>query len=230
MAIAIFRVDEQEWIYNEILEGRLRQGWGAPEYSLIDGDGNIVSKQHWETTYQNTWGDKPSPRRYSILCNMLQLNVEDVDIVVVPKTPDRNQFTIARVKRGYQFDADGSQLGPDARGDYRHVIDIDPDSVRTFHYRANDDSFLVSGLFSRHCHRAAVSFNHDSRQREARERLLNLQGSILEQGQDADQLFGTIISASFREAARNLSEQTGGWNGQKFEDFVRWAFRSRNIK
>jgi len=165
MAIAIFRVDEQEWMYNEIREGRLRQGWGAPEFSLLK-DGHQVPKKEWETTYEQKSGEPPSPRRYSILCGMLQLSAEKVDMVVAPKMPHPLQLTIARVREGYQFDFDGNRLPPDFLGDYRHIIDIDPDSVRTFHYQANDDSFLVSGLFSRACHRAAVSFNHDPEHRQ----------------------------------------------------------------
>ena len=225
MTIAIFRVDdEQEWMYSEILDGRLRQGWGAPEFSLVDQNGKQVSKEKWETTYNQIWEEPPSPRRYSILSRMLQLNVEDVDIVVVPKVPHPDQFTIARVSGGYQFDRNGNQLPPDCR-DYRHVVDIDPSSVRTFHYRANDESFLISGLFSLACHRSAVSFNHDSRHRYAIEQLLKRESK--EQGQDTDQLFETIISASFKEASLSLKEQAKGWNGQKFEGFVRRAFREQ---
>ena len=227
MAIAIFRVDaQQDWIYNEIREGRLRQGWGAPELCLIDSSGNPVSKENWETTYEQVRGEQPSPRRYSILCRMLQLSAENVDIVVVPKMPNWNQFTIARMKGGYSFDKQGSQLPPDSRGDYRHVIEIDPDSVRTFNYQADDDSFLVSGLFSRACHWAAVSFNHDPEHRQAIERLLKLESR--EQGQDAGQLFGAIISESIRKSALSLQEQSKSWNGQKFEDFVRRAFKMQN--
>jgi len=227
MTIAIFRVDEQEWMYNEIREGRRRQGWGAPEFSLLK-DGHQVPKKEWETTYEQTSGEPPSPRRYSILCGMLQLSAEKVDMVVVPKMPHPLQLTIARVREGYQFDFDGNWPLPDFSGDYRHIIDIDPDSVRTFHYQANDDSFLVSGLFSRACHRAAVSFNHDPEHRQAIEKLMKLESR--EQGQDAGQLFRAIISESFRKSALTIEEQVKGLNGLKFEGLVRQAFREQGYK
>ena len=227
MTIAVFRVDgeQQGWMYKEILEGRLRQGWGARELSLRDQDTNqVVPKEKWETTYQEIWEDKPSPRRYSILSRMLQLN--DNDIVVIPKMPHTNQFTIARVSEGYKFDFDGSHLPPKGEGDsHRHVIHIDPNSVRTFHYHANDDSFRVSGLFSLGCHRPAVSFNHDSEHRQAIERLLKTKST--EQGQDRGQLYEAIISEIFKEASLTLQDQIKVWNGQKFEKFVQHAFKEQ---
>ena len=225
MTIAVFRVDEeqQEWIYNEIREGRLRQGWGASELSLLDqGTNQVVPKEKWETAHQEIWGVEPSPRRYSILSLMLQLH--DQDVVVIPKMPHPDQFTIARVSKGYEFDFDGSHLSREGDS-HRHVIDIDPNSVRTFHYHADDDSFRVSGLFSLGCHRPAVSFNHDSEYRQAIERLLETESK--ERGQDSGQLFEAIISESFRKAALALQEQTKGWNGTKFENFVWHAFNEQ---
>ena len=144
---------------------------------------------------------------------MLQLSAENVDIVVVPKMLHPDQFTIARVAKGYQFDFNGNQLPPYNRGDYRHVIDIGSDSVRTFHYRANDNSFLVSGLFSRACHRATVSFNHDSRQCEASEQLLKLKSSI--QGQNVDQLFE---NPQFHSEVQHPGDRWHVANGQQADD------------
>ena len=48
------------------------------------------------------------------------------DVVLVPKMAEWNQSTIARVKEGYRFEADGG------REDFRHIVCIDPERVRTF--------------------------------------------------------------------------------------------------
>ena len=33
----IFRTDENDgWLYEELIAGRLRQGWGAPGFGLLD--------------------------------------------------------------------------------------------------------------------------------------------------------------------------------------------------
>ena len=153
---AVFRTDEStvDWLYREVLAGRLRQGWGAPGLALITVDGERVEKSVWEEAYRRAWPENPSPRRFAILSYMLDLNKGD--IVVVPKMPNWNQFTIARVSQGYEFDTQGD------REDFNHIMRIDPASVRTFHYHADEDAYLISGLFSRANHWSAISFCYSS--------------------------------------------------------------------
>ena len=115
----VFRMDENDdWLFPELQAGRLRQGWGAPGCTLMTADGRRVDKTVFEEGYKEDFGEKPSSRRFAILTGMLDLNSGDV--VVVPKMPVWNQFTIARVSEGYEFDT-GSNLD-----DYRHIVHVDP--------------------------------------------------------------------------------------------------------
>ncbi len=47
----IFRTDDDDWIFREMTEGRLRQGWGADGFNLVSENGNPVDKDEWEETY-----------------------------------------------------------------------------------------------------------------------------------------------------------------------------------
>ncbi len=161
-----------DWVCEEIGEGRLRQGWGAQEFNLLYQNGELVPKDIWENTYLMTWGEEPSPNRYLILARMPQ-NLTEGHIVVVPKMPQLDQFTIARVSEGYTFDENGETIPQDFFNDFRHLIQIDPDSVRIFHSYENEHADRISGLFS--AAQSAVNYpNYDNEILEAAEFLLGL--------------------------------------------------------
>lgn len=66
-----------------------------------------ADKTDWEAAHRawKDWGN-PSPRRFAILRRMLEL--DRGDIVVMPKMPALNQFTIACASGRYRFElADG---------------------------------------------------------------------------------------------------------------------------
>ena len=214
--LTVFRTDEgNAWLYDELAEGRLRQGWGAPGTSLVGAGGDPVGKAEWEAAHRawKDWGD-PSPRRFAILRRMLELSCGD--IVVMPKMPAWNQFTIARVSGPYRFEI--------ARGhdDFGHIIPVVRDSVRAFAYRANNEAFQVSALFSRANHRPAVSFCGSREHVRAARRLLELPSSLTAKPQR--ELLGTAMDDAFRAAAKSLAADVEGWNGQVFEDAVRQCF------
>ena len=145
----VFRTDTDEenagWLYTELTEGRLRQGWGAPGFALETADGRRVEKTQWEAAYKAHWKEDPSLRRFAILTRMLDM--EEGSVVVVPKMPEWNQFTIARVSGRYRFEIDGED-----RKDFRHIVPVHRGSVRRFGYHADNDAFLISGLFARANH------------------------------------------------------------------------------
>ncbi len=216
--VTVFRTDENDGrLYTELTEGRLRQGWGAPGLALKTADGRRVEKTEWEARHKEHWGKAPSPRRFAILTNMLYL--KDGDVVVVPKMPEQHQFTIARVSGGYRFDTD------EDLDDFRHIVSVDPDSVRTFGYRANQDAFLVSGLFARANHRPAISFCYNAEHVEAARRLLQRPSALTSKLQE--ELFREAIDDAFKAAAKALREQVDNWNGQVFEEAVRQAFEDQ---
>ena len=224
----VFRMAENDgWLYDELTEGRLRQGWGAPGLGLRTADGGQLEKAQWEATYRENvgdyWGD-PSPQRFAILSRMLEL--DDGDVVVVPKMPEKDQFTIACVSAPYTFD-DGDPDDGDPE-DFRHIVPVRPDSVRTFGNRADRDAFLVSALFARANHRSAVSFCESSQHVEAVHRLMNRQCS--QTSRSYEDLYHAAINDAFKAAATALRRQVEGWNGHRFEEAVRQAFRDQGYE
>ena len=215
----VFRTDKNNvvWLHKELTEGRLRQGWGAPGFSLKTADDRRIGKTQWEETYRAHWGEYPSTMRFAILTRMLDMKYGDV--VVVPKMPEWDQFTIARVSGGYRFEIDGD------RKDFRHIVPVYRNSVRSFSYRANDDAFLVSAIFSRANHRSAVSFCYKAEQVEAAHRLLQSPSDLTSKPQK--ELSQAAINDAFKAAATALRDQIEDWNGPRFEEAVRQAFRDQ---
>ena len=212
----VFRMDENDgWLYQELTAGRLRQGWGAHGCTLLTADGQRVEKADFEEGYREAYGKEASPRRFAILTGMLDLN--DGDVVVVPKMPEMDQFTIARVSQGYAFD---TESGLD---DYRHIVYVYRESVRTFDYRTDEDTYLISGLFARANHQAAISFCYTAEQIAATLRLLRRPNDLITSQSD-EAFFRTAIDDAFRLAAIRLRNQIKNWNGTRFELAVRHAF------
>lgn len=75
----IFRTEKNEGcLFEELIAGRLRQGWGARGLGLLDPDGARVEKTDWERAYRSCWDEEPSPRRFAILIRMLEMARGDV--------------------------------------------------------------------------------------------------------------------------------------------------------
>ena len=212
----VFRTDEgNDWLRKELAKGRLRQGWGAPGLGLVAADGEPVDKADWEAAHRALagWG-APSPRRFAILRRMLELDCGD--IVVMPKMPAWDSFTIARVSGRYRFElADGKE-------DFGHVIPVDPSSVRAFAYGACNEARLVSGLFGRANHWPAVSFCGSAKHLQAAQALQEQPGSLV--SRPRGELWETAIDDAYRAAAESLAEDVATWNGQMFEEAVRQCF------
>ncbi|MYA18652.1 MAG: restriction endonuclease [Gammaproteobacteria bacterium] len=212
----IFRTDEgNDWLCTELAEGRLRQGWGASGLGLVAEDGEPVDQQDWQAAYKDRtdWGN-PSPRRFAILRRMLELDCGD--IVVVPKMPAWDQFTIARASGGYRFELAGGHP------DFGHVIPVDPESVRTFGYRSCKEALLISGLFSRANHWSAVSFCGSGSHLQVAERLMEMPSSTTVASHR--DLWEGAINDAFRAAAESLAVDVEDWNGYLFEEAVRQCF------
>ena len=211
-------MDENDgWLYHELLAGRVRQGWGAIGCALLTADGRQVEKTTFEEGYKAAYGKEPSPRRFAILNGMLYL--KSGDVVVVPKMPVWNQFTIARVSEGYKFDSGGDL------DDYRHIVHVDPKSVRTFDYRADEDAYRISGLFSRANHRAAITFCYNPELIAAAIQLLERQSNLTSQSHEV--FFHSAVDSAFKTAATALRDRIKNWNGQQFEKAVRQAFQDQ---
>ena len=212
----VVRTDEgNEWLQDELAEGRLRQGWGAPGLGLTTAAGEPVAKLDWEAAYGG-WADwgAPSPRRFAILRRMLEL--DRGDIVVMPKMPAWDRFTMARATGRYRFEL------ADGREDFGHLIPVEPDSVRTFLYDSCNEARLVSALFGRANHWPAVSFCGTAKHLEAARSLLDRPSSL--ESKPRRELWEAAINDAFRAAAEALAAEVAAWNGQMFEDAVRQCF------
>ncbi|MCY4305535.1 MAG: restriction endonuclease [Aestuariivita sp.] len=216
----VFRTDDDEWIFREITQGRLRQGWGADGLSLISRTGTPVDKLRWEKKYLEVWREQPSSQRFAILSRMLDLKKED--IVVIPKMPEWNEFTIARVSGKYHFEVDTD------RKDFGHIIPIDSNSIRTFNYQEDYEAFLVSSTFARANHRPAISWCYNSDQIDAACKLLKRKGSST--ARPMEEMFQVAVNKAFKEAASKLQEMVKNWNGDRFEKAIRQAFQNQGYQ
>ena len=137
----VFRIEYERpernlFIKSELSVGRLRQGWGGEGTSLLENtpedwiakkctqdvfEGN---KEYYITKQRNLW-------------NML--NIKKGDMIIIPKTPDDNQFTICRASDTYRFERATNYNGDD----YQHIIPVDVDSIRVYNYHANEDCKII---------------------------------------------------------------------------------------
>lgn len=138
--VFIFRIANNiDFVKNEIKQGRLRQGWGN-SCSELRG----VSEEKWIelqcAKYPETEKDSNQEyykKRYKLLIKMLE--IKEGDILIIPKTPEYNKFTICRASGEYTF------CKPDSFDidDFYHVIPIDINSIREFSYHADEDCEII---------------------------------------------------------------------------------------
>ena len=102
MKYYIFRIDRNDFVLKELEQGRLRQGWGVSNMSLLDKEGQAVSQEVWIENYY--WSEESKERKiskYNNLKNML--NMEIGDFIVIPRAPKWDSFTVGKVKEKYKF-------------------------------------------------------------------------------------------------------------------------------
>lgn len=188
--------------------------------ALQNGEGFTIPKKQWEENYRRAWGENPSPKRYSVLLRLLE--IEQGDMVVMPKMPRCSEFSIACVSGRYTFSVD------EDKNDYGHIIPVHSASVRTFNYRANEDACAVSRLFSRRLHWPSVSFTSE-------ERIIKAVRSLLEQesnrsARDSSSLVQASLDDALKKAAEVMLKESHTWSGDHFEKIVKQAFKNRGYE
>jgi hypothetical protein len=121
--------DDKDWLWNEVQQGRLRQGWGLSNMELPRGQDTIETRSDWCERYQKQgeqhWKEKISltdaQRRYRILRPMVDVQVGDR--LIIPKMPTWGSFCIGIANGTYQFD-NSKRSNPEG-DDFRHIIPID---------------------------------------------------------------------------------------------------------
>ncbi len=225
--LAVFRVDHTKpMIKKELQQGRLRQGWGGKHMSLLDKKGDPIDRWSWGKNYEKQGWGPPSQRRHGALAKMLEL--EEGDLVVIPKVPEDDQFSLARVTGKYVFDFETDPKGGDG-DDFRHMIPIDPDSLRRFHYRAAPQTFVISNLFVKANHRYPVTFSHEAHVIKSAIELLD-DGQDLLDGKDSKTLVEAALDDALKQAAVAMKEAVAQWNGRQFEAAVKQVFESQGYR
>lgn len=153
MSCFVFRTsdDDKNWLHQELLSGRLRQGWGIPGSKLKDSNGPI-NFQSWFSNYRtgakNNWNEEitedSARKRYRILSPLLEIAKDD--IIIVPKMPDWSTFCVCLAAGDYFFD-DMQSTERNGYEDFRHVIPIDLSSMRFFNYASSPQSKIIRTKF-----------------------------------------------------------------------------------
>jgi HJR/Mrr/RecB family endonuclease len=135
----------KEWFWAELQQGRLRQGWGVSGLKLSDD--NEEWCRRFIVRAREAWGERvtasAAESRYWILRPMLDL--VPGDLIVVPKMPEWGSFSIVRAIGRYQFD-EAPRDDPDD-DDFRHVIPIDPHTIKSIRHRANPEAQTIASSF-----------------------------------------------------------------------------------
>lgn len=219
----VFRIASHvDFVQDELRRGRLRQGWSPPGTSLLNADGSERSKEEWTQAYMSAWDASPSPRRYAILCRMLNMNKGD--LIFIPKAPRYEYFTIAEVSRDYQF-----EMAPDQE-DFGHIIPVKNQQVVANWY--NQDSQTIHELFRSAFFRPPVTQVQDYNT----ERVLSAAKRLLsEENTDVPQDRNTIRKHRYDEgrkkAAESLMEYVNNeWGHDQFEAAVGGAFERKGYE
>lgn len=134
--VYVFRMANNDYVRNEIEQGRLRQGWGDSTSNLMG-----VTLDEWVESRckRNAFhGDyEYYSSKYRNLIRMLEIKAGD--ILIIPKTPDYTKFTICKASGEYKFT---EPCGFD-KDDYCHTIPLDTNSIREFSYHANEKCKII---------------------------------------------------------------------------------------
>lgn len=118
-------------IRDELLKGRLRQGWGFPGFDIRNGADSFIAA--WEKAGLN---DKISAqRRYAILSALL--NIKRGDIIVVPKL-SLNQSSVGQYFSVVECIAEYSFEPLPQYDDFGHILGVK--TLGTFDYRSENES------------------------------------------------------------------------------------------
>ena len=105
----IFRIDysNRKYFKENLEKGILRQGWGVENLSLLDENGEVRNQKEWVNACPESWRTTDEARRYlrnknSNLRKMLEM--KEGDIILIPKFPEWNMFSLYRVTGKYYFE------------------------------------------------------------------------------------------------------------------------------
>lgn len=201
----IFRIDysERDYFKENLEKGILRQGWGVENLSLLNENGEIRSHEEWVNTCPENWRDTDEARRYlrnknTNLRKMLEM--KEGDIILIPKFPEWNMFSLYRVTGKYYFDLE-------EKGDYGHCIPVEiatmaQDEIdKCFTYNGNDNTKIIHSKLRGY--QTAINSVYNSEVISAIESLLQIK-SIKEESQITE-----ILRDIFEKNIKNMDNLNG---------------------
>lgn len=137
----IFRIDysNRKYFKENLEKGILRQGWGVENLSLLDENREVRNQKEWVNACPESWRTTDEARRYlrnknSNLRKMLEM--KEGDIILIPKFPKWNMFSLYRVTGKYYFELEKEYE------DYGHCI---PEEIATTYPYEIDKCFTYNG-------------------------------------------------------------------------------------
>ena len=192
--VYVFRISTgNKYKREELSAGTLRQGWGVKSLQLVEEDGTVVDENTWIERWPENWEDdeKSKRSRYKILKPMLEM--KEGDMVIIPKYPEWDTLTIAKIKEGYKYDLNEKE------GDFGHRLGIDIDKARYFAYNANEHSKLIHSKMR--SYQSAVNRVHMEKVKKAVSALSEMESDKTIKN------ISKIIKSSFFENTKDLKDK-----------------------
>lgn len=141
MSYYIFRIDyeNKDYIKKNLEKGILRQGWGIENLSLLDENGEVRSQEKWVEACPESWKQNEKAKIYLRNKNVnlkKMLEMKKGDIILIPKFPEWNMFSLYRVVGKYYFDFEKNA------NDFGHCIPVE---VATIYPDEEDKCFTYNG-------------------------------------------------------------------------------------
>lgn len=216
----VFRISYEESSFKELMEelnsGRLHQGWGRPGMTVLNG---------LEEFYHNwpvEWATDDKKRRYNQLHIMTEF--KKGDIIIVPKTPQRDQFMILEVTAPYYFDDAPNIFDND--GDFRHTVPVE--TLCNVAYNYSDNSRIVSQKFR--AYQSCINNVWNDSFKESVTALIQLKKSHLITSTDELAAINLFNGSDFDNFSSTLKSKVTQWAPHRLEKIVRELFNKNGFE
>ena len=229
MSTYVFRINYNECfnlIKSEILNGRLRQGWGC-EGTDIRGsfeDFKQAGKKTGEWQESDSWFG----RRYNILRIMFEMKAGD--IIVVPKinmnengNNDSSFFTVFKVTEAYKFNPIQVPVWDNFK-EFGHIIGVE--KLASFSYSLDELTREISAKFKGY--QSAVNRVYSEAFISALDELMTRQNNNPKYSNEEDKLTLDVLASSVsparKELLKSILEKINAWKPGHLEEVITRLF------
>ncbi len=205
MKYIFFRVlNDSDYIQGELKKGILRQGWGNSTSQIRDENGNDKPYEDWRLEDSNR-----KKTKFNNIRKLLEINKGD--IIVIPKVPHHDTFTICQANGDYYFD-----LNHDI-DDFGHCIPIDVTTLKEFSYHTNRHAEIVHSKLR--AYQRSINFVG-----EYQEDLINAMNELLSHDTNfKNETASDLIKITLKE---NLIHEFSNYSPHRIEDVVKDIFQN----